>query len=420
MDVNKTPRLLMMMFMQYFMQGAWNMTIGLVLSSYGMATIIGSSYALLGLATILSPLFIGMIADRFFASQKVMAILHLINAAVILCVPQFIEAQNTTMTLVMIFLVGLLFYPTTALANSISFSHINGVKSFPVIRVFGTFGFMAIGLIIGQMGYSGDTMTWYIASAAGVVLGLYCFTLPDTPPKAKGNTFSMRDLLCLDALALFKDRNFSILMLSIFVLMIPKTAYSAYIPVFLKALGFDNAASMMQVGIACEVIFMFLLSFFLMKAGFKVLLMMGAVCWIIRSVLFSQAALDANMMYVLIGLMLQGFCWDFFFTVGDIYVDRKARPEIKAQAQSLRFMVSNGFGLLFASTICGQIFNSTVTEQGGKALPQWESFWLFSAIIAAVISLFFFIFFKDDLSKEKAKVALKPVKPQVIGRGRGY
>ncbi|CAI2437230.1 MFS transporter [Serratia fonticola] len=410
MDFNKTPRLLIMMFVQYFMQGAWNMTMGLVLSTYGMAAIIGSSYALLGLATILSPLFIGMVADRFFASQKVMAILHLINAGVILCVPQFIEAHDTTMTLVMIFLVGLLFYPTTALANSISFSHINGVKYFPVIRVFGTFGFMAIGFIIGQMGYSGDTMTWYIASAAGVGLGLYCFTLPDTPPKAKGSTFTLRDLLCLDALSLFKDRNFSILMLSIFVLMIPKTAYSAYIPVFLKALGFDNAASMMQVGIACEVVFMFLLSFFLLKAGFKVTLMMGAVCWIIRSVLFSQAALDANMTFVLIGLMLQGFCWDFFFTVGDIYVDRKARPEIKAQAQSLRFIVSNGFGLLFASTICGQIFNNTVTEQGPQALPQWESFWLFSAIIAAVVSVFFFIFFKDDLSKQKTPAAMKPAK----------
>lgn len=410
MDFNKTPRLLIMMFVQYFMQGAWNMTMGLVLSTYGMAAIIGSSYALLGLATILSPLFIGMVADRFFASQKVMAILHLINAGVILCVPQFIEAQDTTMTLVMIFLVGLLFYPTTALANSISFSHINGVKYFPVIRVFGTFGFMVIGFIIGQMGYSGDTMTWYIASAAGVALGLYCFTLPDTPPKAKGSSFALRDLLCLDALALFKDRNFSILMLSIFVLMIPKTAYSAYIPVFLKALGFDNAASMMQIGIACEVVFMFLLSFFLLKAGFKVTLMMGAVCWIIRSVLFSQAALDANMTFVLIGLMLQGFCWDFFFTVGDIYVDRKARPEIKAQAQSLRFMVSNGFGLLFASTICGQIFNNTVTEQGPQSLPQWESFWLFSAIIAAVVSVFFFIFFKDDLSKEKTPAAMKPAK----------
>lgn len=401
MELNKTPRLLIMMFVQYFMQGAWNMTLGLVLSTYGMATIIGTSYALLGLATILSPLFIGMVADRFFASQKVMGVLHLINAGVLLCVPQFIEAHNSTMTLVMIFLVGLLFYPTTALANSISFSHINGVKSFPVIRVFGTFGFMAIGFIIGQMGYSGNTMTWYIASAAGVALGLYCFTLPNTPPKAKGSAFTWRDLLCLDALALFKDRNFTILMLSIFVLMIPKTAYSAYIPVFLKALSFDNAATMMQVGTAFEVLFMFLLSFFLLKVGFKVTLMIGVVSWIIRSMLFSHAAVDSNVMFVLIGLMLQGFCWDFFFTVGDIYVDRKARPEIRAQAQSLRFMVSNGFGLLFASTICGQIFNHTVTEKGPQALPQWENFWLFSAIIAAVVSLFFLVFFKDDLSKKK-------------------
>ena len=417
MDFNKTPRLLIMMFVQYFMQGAWNMTMGLVLSTYGMATIIGSSYALLGLATILSPLFIGMVADRFFASQKVMAILHLINAGVLLCVPQFIAAHNTTMTLLLIFFVGLLFYPTTALANSISFSHINGVKYFPLIRVFGTFGFMAVGFIIGQMGYSGDTMTWYIASASGIALGLYCFTLPDTPPKAKGSAFTLRDLLCLDALSLFKDRNFAILMLSIFVLMIPKTAYSAYIPVFLKALGFNNAASMMQVGIACEVIFMFLLSFFLLKVGFKVTLMMGAVCWIIRSLFFSQAALDANMMFVLIGLMLQGFCWDFFFTVGDIYVDRKARPEIKAQAQSLRFIVSNGFGLLFASTICGQIFNNTVTEQGSQALPQWESFWLFSAVIAGVVSVFFMIFFKDDLSKKNAPVEIKPLKAWFARKG---
>lgn len=411
MDFNKTPRLLVMMFVQYFMQGAWNMTMGLVLSTYGMAAIIGSSYALLGLATILSPLFIGMVADRFFASQKVMAVLHLINAGVILCVPNFIETHNTTMTLLMIFFVGLLFYPTTALANSISFNHINGVKYFPIIRVFGTFGFMAIGFIIGQMGYSGNTITWYIASAAGLTLGLYCFTLPDTPPKAKGRTFALRDLLCLDALSLFRDRNFSILMLSIFVLMIPKTAYSAYIPVFLKALGFDNAASMMQVGIACEVIFMFLLSFFLLKAGFKVTLLLGAVCWVIRSLFFSHAAMDTNIMFVLIGLMLQGFCWDFFFTVGDIYVDRKAQPEIKAQAQSLRFIVSNGFGLLFASTICGQIFNNTVTEQGPQALPQWEYFWLFSALIAGIVSIFFLVFFKDDLTSKKIPAGMKPAKP---------
>lgn len=401
MDFNKTSRLLIMMFIQYFMQGAWNMMMGLVLSNYGMKSIIGTSYSLLGLATILSPLFIGMVADRFFSSQNVMALLHLINASVLWCVPQFIEAQNTSMTLAMIFLVGLLFYPTTALANSISFSHINGVKYFPFIRVFGTFGFMAVGFFIGQMGYSADVITWKIAAVTGVILGLYCITLPNTPPKAKGSAFKLRDLFCLDALTLFKDRGFAILMFSIFILMIPKTAYSAYIPVFLKTIGYNNAATMMQVSTACEVIFMFLLSYFLLNAGFKITLMLGIVSWIIRTLLFAEASVMPYQTFIYIGLMLQGFCWDFFFTVGDIYVDRKAKPEIKAQAQGLRFIISNGIGLYFASSVCGAIFNSTVTGQGVEALPQWQTFWLVSAGVATIVAVFFLFFFYDDVSKRK-------------------
>ncbi|EKT63673.1 MFS transporter [Providencia burhodogranariea] len=401
MKFNITSRLFIMMFVQYFMQGAWNMTMGLVLSSYGMANIIGNAYALLGLATILSPLFIGMIADRFFSSQKVMATLHIINAAVLFCVPQFVESHNVPMTLFMIFVVGLLFYPTTALSNSITFSHINGVKYFPIIRVFGTFGFMAIGFLLGEMGMSGSTMTWYIAAVTGIFLALYCLTLPNTPPKAKDKPFSARDILCLDALSLFKDRYFAILMLSIFVLMIPKTAYSAYIPVFIKALGYDNAASMMQIGIACEIVFMFILSVFLMKFGFKITLLLGAISWIIRSMFFSFAAVETSTAFIVIGLLLQGFCWDFFFTAGDIYVDRKAKPEIRAQAQGIRFIVSNGAGLLFASTVCGYIFNNTVTEQGATSLPQWESFWYYPAGVAAVVTIFFIVFFKDDVFKKQ-------------------
>ncbi|WOC02941.1 MFS transporter [Providencia sp. PROV024] len=402
MNVNITSRLLIMMFVQYFMQGAWNMTMGLVLSSYGMANIIGNAYALLGLATIMSPLFIGMVADRFFSSQKVMAVLHIINAGVLLMVPQFVETQNVGMTLFLIFIVGLLFYPTTALSNSITFSHINGVKMFPVIRVFGNFGFIVVGFIMGEMGLSGSTMTWYIAAGAGVVLALYCLTLPDTPPKAKDQPFKPRDILCLDALSLFKDRYFAILMLSIFVLMIPKTAYSAYIPVFIKALGFDNAASMMQIGVACEIVFMFLLSFVLLKFGFKITLALGIGSWIIRTVLFSYAAMDTGTMFIIIGLLLQGLCWDFFFTAGDIYVDKKARPEIRAQAQGIRFIVSNGAGLLFASTVCGYIFNNTVTETGAASLPQWVNYWHYPTVVAAVVMVFFLIFFKDDVSKKKA------------------
>lgn len=400
MNINITSRLLVMMFIQYFMQGAWNMTMGLVLSSYGMANIIGNAYALLGLATILSPLFIGMIADRFFSSQKVMAVLHIINAAVLFTVPQFVEAQNVGMTLFLIFTVGLLFYPTTALSNSITFSHINGVKMFPVIRVFGNFGFMVVGFIMGEMGFSGSTMTWYIAACSGIVLALYCLTLPDTPPKAKDKPFAPRDILCLDALSLFKDRYFAILMFSIFVLMIPKTAYSAYIPVFIKALGFDNAASMMQIGVACEIVFMFLLSFVLLKFGFKITLALGIVSWIIRTVLFSYAAVDSGTTFLIIGLLLQGLCWDFFFTAGDIYVDKKAKPEIRAQAQGIRFIVSNGAGLLFASTVCGFIFNNTVTETGTASLPQWVNYWHYPTAIAGIVFIFFIFFFKDDVSKK--------------------
>ncbi|MFD7524538.1 MFS transporter [Paenibacillus chitinolyticus] len=395
MKTTIVPRLLIMMFLQYFVQGAWNMTLGLVLSASGLSSIIGTSYALLGIATILSPLFIGMVADRFIASQKIMGILHIVNACVLLAIPAQIQSGNATMFLVLIFIVGVLFYPTTGLSNSISFRHIHGAKTFPVIRVFGTFGFMVIGFLLGQMGFSGSIMTFKIAAISAIVLGIYCFTLPNTPAAGKGKKFLIKDLLCLDALALFKDKNFTVFMACTIFLMIPKTAYSAYVPVFLGALGFNNAATIMQIGIATEVIFMFLLSLFLFKFGFKKIILWGAITWVLRSLLFSFAAVDAGILVIVIALALQGICWDFFFTAGDIYVDNKADVTIKAQAQSLKFMISNGLGLLFASSVTGYIFNHTVVDQGAAALKQWQQFWIYPAVVAAVVALVFFLFFKD-------------------------
>lgn len=405
MEMAKTPRLFIMMFMQYFVQGAWSMTLGLVLNTYGMSSIIGTAYGVLGLATILSPLFTGMIADRFFSSQKVMGVLHIINACVLLSIPQLFESRNENLLIAAIFVVGLLFYPTVALANSISFRHISGVKLFPAVRGFGTIGFMAIGFLLGQLGYSGSTMTWYIASAAGVTLGLYCFTLPKTPPKAQGEKFAVRDLLCLDALSLFKDKYFSVFMICTFFLMVTKTAYVAYIPVFISALGFNNAASMMQIGSITEIVFMLLLSLFLLKFGFKAVILAGACCWVIRCLLLSQAAAYESTFLVVIALLLHGICWDFFFTAGDIYVDSKAGERIKAQAQSLRFIVSNGFGVMFASTVCGQIFNRTVTSTGAESLPQWQNFWLYPMVIAAIVALLFLFIFKNDPKVQPARVA---------------
>lgn len=394
-------RLMAMMFVQYVVQGAWVLTLGLVLSSYNMADIIGNAYAVLGVATILSPMFVGMVADRFFATEKVLALMHLLLAAVVYLTSMFIVGENKMMVLTGLFFVGLIYYPTVALTNSIAFSHVDGSRHFPVIRMFGSIGYVALGLFIGEMGWSGDVMTWYVASITALIMSAYCLTLPHTPPKMAGREFSMRDLLCLDAFALFKDKYFTIMMLSILVLMVPKTAYSAYIPVFLKAIGFDNAASMMQIGVAMEVLFVFLIPFFLLKFGFKVTLMTGMICWAIRSALFAEAAVSGNTMLVIIGLVLQGICWDFFFSVADIYADKKAGENIKAQAQSLRFIASNGVGLFFASSVCGYIFNSQVSDTSAAGLPQWYSFWYIAGAIAAAVFVAFLVFFKDDVSNRQ-------------------
>ncbi|GAA5109310.1 MFS transporter [Orbus sasakiae] len=382
------------------------MVIGAVLAAYGLKEIVGSTYSMLGIATIISPLFVGMIADRFIASQKVMGILHIINAGVLFLLPSFVVNHNESGFLMMIFIVGLLFYPTTALANSVSFRHIDGVKWFPIVRVFGTIGFMTVGFTMGDkvLDIAKTTNTFTLAAGASVLYGLYCFTLPNTPPSAKNKKISMREILCLDALSLFKDKYFSIFMFSTFILMIPKTAYSAYLPVYLPVLNLDPA-TMMQIAIATEVIFMVFLSFLLGRFGFKKVILFGAISWIIRSLILSQAAVsDHYFLYIVGALLLQGLCWDFFFTAGDIYVDKKAGPGIKAQAQGLRFIVSNGFGVFMAASVCGFINNRVVTE---KAMPaaasQWQEFWIYPAIVAVVVTIGFWIFFndKDVLMKPK-------------------
>lgn len=402
----KLPRLLIMMFLQYFVQGAWNMVIGAVLAAYGLKEIVGSTYSILGVATIISPLFIGMVADRFISSQKVMGILHLINAVVLCSLPSFVQDGNITGFLIMIFIVGLLFYPTTALANSVSFRHIDGVKWFPIVRVFGTIGFMAVGFTLGKtfLDISKSTDSFFLAAGASVLYGLYCFTLPNTPPVAKNKKISMREILCLDALSLFKDKYFSIFMLSTFVLMIAKTAYSAYLPVYLPVLNLEPA-SMMQIATATEILFMLLLTFLLRHVGFKKVILFGSISWIIRSLMLSQAAVSDNyILYIVGALLLQGVCWDFFFTAGDIYVDKKAKPEIKAQAQGLRFIVSNGFGLLMSASVCGLINNRIVTENKmPEASSQWQEFWIYPAVVAAVVTVCFWIFFKDKESLIKSK-----------------
>lgn len=261
-------RLLIMMFLQYFTQGAWNMTIGAVLADYGMKNSIGSTYALLGLATLISPLFIGMIADRFLAAQKTIAILHLLNSVILYQIPSTILHNEYSQFFMLIFIVGLLYYPTTALSNSITFQHLSDSRNFPFIRIFGNIGFITAGLIMGYFNIFDQVIVFEIAAFSSLICGLYCFTLPNTPPAARHSVINWKTLLCLDAFILFRDKFFTIFMAVTMLLMLTKTSYSAYISVYLQDFQL-NAANMMQIAVISEVIFMLLLSLSIKKFGFK-------------------------------------------------------------------------------------------------------------------------------------------------------
>lgn len=396
----KTPRLMTMMLFQYFIHGVWSMTIGAVLADYGMRNVIGTTYALLGLATTISPLFIGMIADRFFSAEKVLGILHLLNSTVLYYVALAIVEQNQTTFFILIFTVGLLYYPTVALSNSISFRHLENSRLFPLVRLIGNIGFIIAGLTLGYYEIFNDIVVFKLATIASIIYGLYCFTLPDTPPIT--TSLNWRTLFCADAFSLFKDRYFSIFMLITLLVMFSKTAYSAYIPVYLNDLEL-NAANMMQIGVASEVLIMMFLSPTIKRRGFKSVLLIGIIAWAIRSALLAISATSTEPLpYILMSLILQGICWTFFFIVGDMYVNSKAQDHIRTQAQSLRYIFSNGLGLLISSYLIGLIFNhNVIDDRSSEVATQWAKFWWYPTLIAGISAVIFFRVFKDSVSKDK-------------------
>jgi len=410
------PRLSAMMFLQYLIYGSWYPTLGLIMSEAGLSSIIGITYSMAGLAAILSPVFTGMVVDRFFASEKVMAVIHAISGISLILIPAQIENGNSTALLILLFVHGLIYKPTLALVNSISFHHVkDSTKSYPLIRLFGTIGFLVAGLFVGFIGFSGDPIVFNIAATVSFILALYSLTLPHTPAPAKGKPFSIRDLLLLDALSLLKDRYFLIFMICSMVLYIPIQAYFSYLSVYLGAKGFENIASIMTIGQLSEVIFMLLVTYFLRKLGFKYMLIFGVLAWALRLALFGFSATSSATSLIIIAIALHGLGWDFFFTTGEIYTDKKADEKIRGQAQSLLKVFTLGIGSFFSSIILGRLFNQTITAQGAEALAQWKVFWMYPSAVGVVIALVFLFFFKDEFRQSYSKKEIiSDNQPQVI------
>ncbi|MBQ0344178.1 MFS transporter [Citrobacter freundii] len=394
------PRLSLMMFLQFFIWGSWSVTLGLVMSQHNMSLLIGDAFSAGPIASILSPFVLGMLVDRFFASQKVMAVMHLAGAAILWFVPQALVAQNGALLIGLLFGYTLCYMPTLALTNNIAFHSLSDKdKTFPVVRVFGTIGWIVAGIFIGVTGISDTTGIFTLAAIISVILALYSLTLPNTPAPAKGLPVKVRDLFCADAFALLKVRHFFVFSLCATLISVPLGTYYAYTASFLADAGVGDVSTAMSFGQMSEIFFMLVIPFLFRRLGVKYMLLIGMSAWFVRYAFFALGISEEGRFLLYLGILLHGVCYDFFFVVGFIYTDRIAGEKVKGQAQSMIVMFTYGIGMLLGSQISGALYNRLVA---GQTVPQaWTTFWWIPAVAAAVIAVIFLFSFKYD-DKEQA------------------
>ncbi|HMV32540.1 MAG TPA: nucleoside permease [Gemmatimonadales bacterium] len=385
-------KLSVMMFLQYFIWGAWFVTLGTYLGqTLGFdGPQIGAAYGTMAIGAIIAPFFVGMIADRFFATQKILAILHLAGAGLI-----FWASQEASFGRFYPLLIGyaLCYAPTLALTNSLAFDNMQDpAKEFPLVRVLGTIGWIVAGQVIGQLGLEASAVPMQLAAGASVLLGLFSLALPDTPPHAAGKPLGVRDVLGLDALALMKNRSFAAFVLGSFLLCIPLQFYYAFTNLFLNEIGMVAPASKMTLGQVSEILFMVLLPVVLARFGTKVILLVGMAAWGARYLLFANGDVGGNAWMLYLGILLHGVCYDFFFVTGQIYVDQQAGLKVRAAAQGFLTFITQGVGYLIGSFASGLVVQQFVTPTG----HDWHAIWLRPAVGAAVILILFALVFRGE------------------------
>jgi nucleoside transporter len=401
-------RLSTMMFLEFFIWGCWFTSIAVYMTQEGMGTLTHWPYTVNPIAAILAPFILGLIADRFFPTEKVLAFLHIVGGLILFIVPQ--TSGTPLLFIVLMLAYNLCYMPTLGLANALAFHHLQDQeKQFPVVRVFGTVGWIVAGLfisfglsyLIGSMAEK-TAIPIYSAAVCSLILGFYSFTLPHTPPRAKGEAVSFRTLAGLDALKYLGSKSFYAFVLCSFLISIPLAAYYNYTQLYLENSGIQQIAGIQILGQASEVIFMLLIPLFFIRYGVKWMLGVGMLAWVVRYVLFAMAAPTGVYWMVILGIVLHGICYDFFFVTGQMYVEQKSNAKIRGQAQGFIILVTYGFGFLFGAQIAGRVYLSFLKDADRLTVDQWQYFWFIPAIFALLVFLFFIMVFKDT-SKSVAR-----------------
>ena len=392
-------KLSVMMFLEYFIWGAWYVTMGTWLGALGFSgEQIGLTYGTTALAAMISPFFVGMIADRFFATQRLLAVLHLAGGAFLF----YASTQTVFWPLYTAVLIHTLFYmPTLALTNSLSFRQMRDPgREFPPVRVLGTIGWIVAGLVVGTLGVEATGRPMQLAAAGSILMAVFCLLLPHTPPQSTGSV-RVRDVLGLDALELMKDRSFAVFVIGSFLVCIPLQFYYAFANPFFNAIGVTNAAGKMTMGQMSELVFMLLMPWFFRRLGVKQMLLVGMAAWVARYVLFAYGDNGPLVWMLYLGILLHGICYDFFFVTGQIYVDQKAPPNVRAAAQGFITFVTYGVGMLIGSWLSGRVVDAYATSGGSG--HDWQHIWLVPAAMAAVVLVLFALFFRASDRAETAR-----------------
>lgn len=398
------------MFLEFFIWGAWYSTVAVYMTAHGMESLTHWPFTVNPLAAIVAPFFVGLIADRYFSTEKVLGTLHILGAIFMFLTPMAVNSPVVFILLLLAY--NLCYMPTMSLANTLSFHHIEDQeKDFPIIRVFGTIGWIVAGLIISfvlgvfvanNVKPEATALPLYMTSAASLLLGLYSFTLPHTPPPAAGEKVSVRSIIGIDAIKQLGSKSFYVFLFSSFLICIPLAAYYNFTQIFLGNAGFNNIAATLTIGQMSEALFMVLIPVMFVRLGVKWMLAAGMFAWILRYALFAMGATDPIVWMIITGIALHGICYDFFFVTGQIYVDKKSTPNIRGQAQGLIILITYGVGMFIGAQIAGQVYNSFLGSAEALTLTQWQQFWWIPAIFAAVVLLFFITFFNDQVISEDA------------------
>jgi nucleoside transporter len=403
MQVQMRVRLSAMMFLEYFIWGVWYVTLGTWLGEqlHFSGQQIGFAAGTTALGAMLSPFLVGLLADEFFATQHLLAALHGIGGVLLWYAS---TRKEFGIFYVILLLYSLCYMPTMALTNSLSFRHMRDPRQeFGAIRVLGTAGWIVAGLIIGFLHVEPTAIPMRLAAGSSILMAIYCLTLPHTPPLGSASELKLKNIFPAESVSLFKDKAFTVFAVASFLICIPLQFYYAFTNPYLNEIGVQNAAGKMTMGQMSELLFMLAIPWFFRKLGVKRTLMLGMLAWVLRYVAFAYGNNGALVGLLYFGIIVHGICYDFFFVTGQIYVDRKAPPALRAAAQGLITFITYGVGMFIGSWLSGKVVDMYVRSRAANIVTHdWRSIWLVPAAGSAVVLILFALGFRDNEAKLSA------------------